>query len=326
MSLIGAGRSLERLQFFNGQRLFADDLTALEAFHRELRWLHNQSLHQPGVGYGFAVAGAKGDREVTIQPGYALDDLGREIVLTETRVEPVPPVADDGFGRPVLYDLTVAYPAESDLPVSETRESVCGGVGAVRLMERPIFCWARLGPPPDRLPTEPLGSTGLRDAIQSGRRIRLARAEVLNCKLEHPLSIAQRRNAKPPSQPYIACGASDAADWTVEGLSATSNFGYLLTKTVLTESAGFRTTPRYMAHITGSRQFAFNVNGVQFARMLDGFLVVDEAKSNQTQVTVQMLIPAFMVNLAVPANFEQLLKEALEQKNLWRVEWLGVEG
>jgi hypothetical protein len=326
MSLIGAARSLERIQFFNGQRLFADDLTALESFNREMRWLHNQSLHQPGVGFGFATTGAKGDREVVIQPGYALDDLGREIVLTETRVEPVPPVAGDGFGGSALYDLTVSYPAESDLPVSETREGVCGGVGAVRLLERPVFCWARLGPAPDRLPLEPLGSAGLRDAIQSGRRIRLARAEVLNCKLEQPLSIAQRRNAKPPAQPYVACGSSETADWTVSGPSATSNFGYLLRKVVSTSGARFRTTPRYMVHITGSRRFTFTVGNNRVTRMLDGFVVVDEAQSNQSQVAVEVLIPGFMLSIDVPANFEQMLKETLEQKNLWRVEWLGVEG
>ena len=326
MSLISTGRSLERMQFFNGQRLFADDLSALASFHREMRWLHNQSLHQPGVGFGFATAGAKGDREVVIQPGYALDDLGREIVLTEARVEPVPPVADDGFGRPVLFDLTVSYPSESELPVSETREGVCGGVGAVRLLERPVFCWARLGPPPDRLPLEPLGSAGMRDAIQSGRRIRLARAEVLNCKLEHPLSIAQRRNAKPATQPYVASGASDAAGWTVTGPTATSNFGYLASKTVSTEHARFRTAPRYMAHITGSRRFTFAIDNVQISRMLDGFVIVDEAQSNRTQLAVQVLIPSFMLNLTVPNNFDQVIKEALEQKNLWRVEWIGVEG
>jgi hypothetical protein len=326
MSLMGTGRSLERLQFFNGQRLFADDLTALEAFHREMRQLHNQTLHDSGVAFGLATTASKGDREVVIQPGYALDDLGREIVLTQTHIEPVPPVANDGFGRPVLFDLTISYLAETDLPVSETREGVCGGVGAVRLLERPVFCWARLGPPPDRLPIEPLGSTGLRDAIQSGRRIRLARAEVLNCKLEQPLSIAQRRNAKPALQPFIACGSSSAAGWTVAGPQQTSNFGYLLTRVVSTESARFRTTPTYMAQVTGSRRFTFTIDGVQFVRMLDGFVVVDESQSNRTQVAVQVLIPGFMVNLSAPADFEQMIKEALEQRNLWRVEWIGVEG
>src|SRR5579884_4221766 len=82
MAVIGGTQFLERLQFFNGQRLFAGDLQALEAFNREMRWLHNQSLHQAGVGSGYAVSGAKGDREVIITPGYAIDACGHEIVLT----------------------------------------------------------------------------------------------------------------------------------------------------------------------------------------------------------------------------------------------------
>ena len=76
-----------------------------------MRWLHNQSLHQPGVGSGYAVAGNIGDREVTISPGYALNSLGREIILTQTRFEPIPPVADNGSGGSAFYQLTVSYPA-----------------------------------------------------------------------------------------------------------------------------------------------------------------------------------------------------------------------
>ena len=96
MEFLKETRFIERLQFFNGQRLFASDLQGVEAFNREMRWLHNKSLHQPGIGNGFAVSGKKGDREVTIGPGYAIDADGREIVLTQDRVEPVPPV----FKRP----------------------------------------------------------------------------------------------------------------------------------------------------------------------------------------------------------------------------------
>ena len=40
-------------------------------------------------------AGNREDREVTIQPGYAIDSMGREIVLTEPLVLQVPPVASD---------------------------------------------------------------------------------------------------------------------------------------------------------------------------------------------------------------------------------------
>ena len=67
MAVLDMTRFVERLRYFDGQRLFADDLQGVEAFNREMRWLHNRSLHQPGIGSGLAVAGRRGDREVRIQ-------------------------------------------------------------------------------------------------------------------------------------------------------------------------------------------------------------------------------------------------------------------
>src|SRR5205807_883401 len=119
-----------------------------------------------------AISGGKGDREVVIQPGYAIDDRGREIVSAEQVTQPVPPVADDGFGGAVYFDLTVSYPDERALKTSESRDGICLPRGAIRLREAPVFCWVRLGPPPDRLPVDDV----LRDDVQSGRRLRLARA------------------------------------------------------------------------------------------------------------------------------------------------------
>src|SRR6266566_8433232 len=98
MAILEEMQFLERLEFFNGQRLLAGDLQSLESFDREMRWLHNMSLHQPGIGSGFAVTGKKGDATVNISPGYALDALGREIILTQPDVEQVPPVPDNGAG------------------------------------------------------------------------------------------------------------------------------------------------------------------------------------------------------------------------------------
>lgn len=86
MAIFDETRVVERLQFFNGQRLFASDLQGIEAFNREMRWLHNQSLHQPGIGNGFTVSGQKGDRQVSIGAGYAIDARRREIVLTQAHL------------------------------------------------------------------------------------------------------------------------------------------------------------------------------------------------------------------------------------------------
>src|SRR5215210_5535230 len=107
MSLFDETRSVERPHFFDGQALFASDLDGIADFHRGMRWLHNSSLHQIGIGNGLAVSGRRGDREVLVQAGYALDSLGREIVLLDTQTEPVPPVAGERDGGPVYYDLTV---------------------------------------------------------------------------------------------------------------------------------------------------------------------------------------------------------------------------
>src|SRR5438067_6958100 len=113
MSLLDQTKNLERRNFFNYERLFAADLNDQEAFHREMRWLHNRSLHQPGVGNGYAITGAKDDREVVVGPGYALDAYGHEIVLVRTITVSVPPVASDEQGRPVHYYLTVRYPEDA---------------------------------------------------------------------------------------------------------------------------------------------------------------------------------------------------------------------
>ena len=125
MSMFRDTGAPERLRFFDGQRLLASDLHALEEFNREMRRIHLQTLHEPGIASGFAVLAEEGDREVRIGPGYAIDDLGREIVLVEERREQVPPVmgaADEA----VVFDLTVAYRADDFLEEAEERRGVCG--------------------------------------------------------------------------------------------------------------------------------------------------------------------------------------------------------
>lgn len=214
MGLLDETRYPERLHFFNGQRLFADDLQGVEAFNREMRWLHNRSLHQVGIGNGYKVTGNKGDRQVTIGPGYAIDLHGREIVLTQEEVQPIPPVAADTDGGSVFFDLTVSYLEDSDMEVVETREGICLPRGTVRLREQPIFCWVRLQ-------KDPFGNLQPKDAklaadIKDGRKIILARVEIFNCQLNGMISIVQRRSARPPEQPRIVCGEVRPTDWRVE--------------------------------------------------------------------------------------------------------------
>jgi hypothetical protein len=323
---LSIGKFTERIQFFDGQRLFASDLQDLEQFNREMRRLHNQSLHQAGVASGFAVVGKKDDRQVTIEPGYAIDSFGREIVLTEPLVLQVPPVANDRAGRPIYYDLVVSYPSDAEL--TENRAGVCVARGAVRLREEPVFCWVELSPTDTlagavaalvddraaRLPT-------LNSDIESGKRLRLARAEVFNCKLNQPLSIAQRRNARPQQQPYMFAGntLSQNAAWSIDP----SNLGLTLKLKVDTRIAQFRSTPSYFAHVIGDRFVTLpseeGASGIDV--VVDGFGRVETP--SPTTFVFSMLVPRVIIG---DRNFERVVKQLEDGPPSWYVEWLGVEG
>jgi hypothetical protein len=75
---------LERLNYFNGQRLEASDFRLEQSYHmRVRRWL-NKSLYTRGIAKGLEVVVKEGDsHRVVVSPGLALDAEGREIILLE---------------------------------------------------------------------------------------------------------------------------------------------------------------------------------------------------------------------------------------------------
>lgn len=312
MSILDQTRFIERQQFFNGQRLFKDDLQTLEAFNREMRWLHNKSLHQPGIGNGFAVTGKKGDREVTIGPGYAIDREGHEIVLIRDQIEAVPPVASEPDGTPVLFDLTVSY-LDEELEEAELREGICNSRGAVRLREEPVFCWVRLDA--NGQPRE----AREKQQILSGMRLVLARAQVLNCELYQDLSVAERLNARPATLPYVCCGTYQS-DWQAKLFapidpevmfgsqdlanliqSFAEGLGFFpwvlpigLVATVDTSLCGFINTPCYSARIAGPRIRRFTREldeGVEanIDIFLDGFVQIIDPQPRSFKVNILLI-------------------------------------
>jgi hypothetical protein len=326
MPQIGSTRSLERVQFFNGERLFASDLQTLEEFHREMRWLHNKSLHQPGVALGLAVAGEKGDRQVTVQPGYAIDSSGREIVLTESgHIEAVPPVADDGAGNPVTFYLTVSYPAT--LAPSQSQLANCSSEppGAVRLSELPIFCWVRL---------QSAASAALLQQIESGQRILVATAQVLNCQLYQPISVANRRNAKPSAQPQIY-SARVALPWAPGVIEfRITSFGIELKKldskgdidpkglvTIDTSAAGFQTRPCYFANLIGDR--TLGLAGGQGS--MEPLLGISSPAAELARFQLSVVIPRFFLLDTAEIIRDALNARQADPQGRWQIEWLGVE-
>jgi hypothetical protein len=344
MEFLNQTRFIERLQFFNGQRLFAADLQGLEAFNREMRWLHNQSLHQPGIGNGFAVSGQKGDRQVTIGPGYAIDAAGREIVLTQNQQEPIPPAAGEADGRPARYDLTVSYPPDADLEETELRAGICHPPGVIRLKEEPVFCWIRLDD--NGQPKDP---NHKRD-IATGQRLVLARADVLHCQLHHNISIAQRLSARPSKQPYVCCGVTMPAwkRWTLvepeldrifDPAGSTSlaavNPSSLLVPVILpvgiqaeidTSQCSFLTTPCYTARISGPRVQQVTIEPdegqtVEVTVLLDGLVQLVEPVPHKFTVQVLLLagVSSAMAIAALLQSIDQFVSD-------WQLVWMGLEG
>ncbi len=340
MSIIDETKFVERFQFFDGQRLFASDLQGSEAFNREMRWLHNQSLHQPGVGSGFAAGGKKGDREVTIGPGYATDALGREIILTETQTLPIPPVAGDK-GNAIYFDLAIAYPDDSALDEAENREGICSDPGATRLREVPVFCWVELAGDP-LTPRK----QKLRADLQNGLKIRLGRIAVLNCQLYSDVSIAQRQNARPAVTPYIASGAETVESLVLKVRTPTAGGNpRIITGTVDTRSAKFLTIPEYRAHLAGPREITVTTKSagtVNFV-IFDQFQITAQKQDNFEFVDLQMVIGADLdlTKNDVPVldkDGNPVTKNGIAQtrtrieevqrrmRTEWQVIWMGIEG
>jgi hypothetical protein len=292
--------SLERIVFFTGQQLTAADFVALQKAHRELRWLHNRSLHNWGIGIGLAVTGERGDTTVTVSPGYGIDCLGREIILTEHRTLTVPAVASAPGGGEAIYYLTAVYVRDEDQDVAERRPGVCLPEGTVRLTEEPGLEWHQS------------------NELNEGRELILAQAWIQNCRLSRALSLTARRNAKPSQQPYIAAGQTVVGETAWSFWSEGGNtLGFKVA--VDTSDARFRSTPRYTAHVAGDRYLA--------AQPLVALALPGIVDATPVGFTLQALLPPDLgTNINPSELFEPNGLEIIQKQLGWHVVWMGIEG
>ena len=91
--------TIERTRYFAGQLLGEADLTQEQLYFREKLRRHNRMLHGWGIVSGLGVRPGPADGEVTVEPGYALDGYGDEIVVAEAVI--VDLLSEDGDGNAV---------------------------------------------------------------------------------------------------------------------------------------------------------------------------------------------------------------------------------
>jgi hypothetical protein len=295
---------LSRPHFYDGQALTATDLNAVAAYHRELLWLHQRTLHGSGIASGFSVTGAKGDKSVTVAPGYAIDAQGRSIVLDSPRVLDIPSVVSDSAGKAVPYYLTVSY-VDDGQQTATTRAGTCGVSGAVRLDDAPALAW--------------------RPANATGEAITLCAVTIQNCKLTGPVDLSPQRSALPERQPFVYAGQHTPVEgeWELWRAGTGDDAPLLgLRLDVNTSEAGFVNTPRYQATIVGGRQFV-NPDNVKMTALLDGYAQINAATAMGFELTMSLPRGDGGINTAWLLDTTKLLDWPI--LNSWTVSWLGVE-
>jgi hypothetical protein len=108
----------ERPHYFPGKLLTAEDFELEQRYHIEKRRLLNRMLHGVGIVSGLAVSGGAGGT-VTIDPGFALDPRGREILVCEPQQLAIPESGD-----PVSVCLLYAEVETASGTIRETYELV----------------------------------------------------------------------------------------------------------------------------------------------------------------------------------------------------------
>ncbi|MEJ7600564.1 MAG: hypothetical protein WKG01_21840 [Kofleriaceae bacterium] len=81
----------KRINFFKGFLTTEKDWNDAERYHIDKRRLHNRMLHSSGIVYGYASdlkvnARARGDLSVEVQPGYAVDGMGNDLIIHDATI------------------------------------------------------------------------------------------------------------------------------------------------------------------------------------------------------------------------------------------------
>ncbi len=119
---------IKRLHYFNHQMLVEDDFTDEQTYHLGMRRRHNRALHKFGVAEGLNVR-KTGEKEVTVDPGTAIDRDGKEIIQGADFVVDL----RDGTKYPkgTQVHVVIAHVEE------ESDQKTFGGVtGATRIAEK----------------------------------------------------------------------------------------------------------------------------------------------------------------------------------------------
>src|SRR4029077_11647216 len=84
-------QGFKRINFFKGFLTTEKDWNDAERYHIDKRRLHNRMMNSAGIVYDYAgdlkvTSRARGDLSVEVQPGYAIDGMGNDLVITAATI------------------------------------------------------------------------------------------------------------------------------------------------------------------------------------------------------------------------------------------------
>jgi hypothetical protein len=130
-------RKLERVRYWQGQKLRSRDFNDIHAVEEQRRWWHNRALHNAyGIAEGFEVSLTSDQSGVVVKAGLAYDDSGRELILESDQTVriPYPAGVDQDLILFVRYRQKIQGPRKSDFA------ALCCTGTAPKLVE---FVWRK---------------------------------------------------------------------------------------------------------------------------------------------------------------------------------------
>lgn len=238
---------IERLRYWQGQRLRSRDFRDQIGIEAQLRWWHNRALHNAfGVRYGYDVEQVVSNGRlvaVKIGCGIAYDCFGRELILQGDRSVELPhrPEASETIVLVVRYKNTKAF-----VPKRDRLNSCLPGSVSV---EEPDLCWlpggatrAEEGVPVARVSYEGEGQTPELDGLFTA-----------------PPSRAMARPRVSSGETVPGDTQWELWDEIVKTLGRIQSVHVGMQVEVDTSAAGFTETPRYFAWLSGRLWQAANI-------------------------------------------------------------------
>lgn len=302
-------KTQNRIEYYAGQKLTADDLRDDLTFETRLRQMNLVAQHNTwGVALGYEIFRSRDFESLVIGPGVAYDCFGRDIVSSEPILVPapvLPPHQTSGW-----FDLVICYLTTEEL--MQTCDPACAD-----RRERPAWRWVYAGA--SEAPPFELG-----EGIRPGVDIPVMRVLVQNVTGQDVwitrLDYSTRRKVQAMTRPHIASGQE----------TLTPSFNHELfcwEASISTWEGRFSQTPHYFASLA-----AYPFDELEHKRYLPGpLLSIHEPTPFQFTLHIRLMAAVFPeqahINIPTIETILQQFKVDDQTFMSWEftVNWFGME-